>query len=115
MSSSIKSKLEEPGKDASEIRGVIKVAYSGKYDGVAINAQIMGSNSLVSFMTCNGREIGGSKSRLFVPCSDMSGGRIEFAARIEPTIKGPHEARLRASIIEQHKEVESDLIFSTRR
>ncbi len=111
MGSSIKAELDDDAKDVS---GTVTVSYDGRYDGVAINAQVMGSNALVSFVSCNAKDVHDSKSRLFVPSADITDGGIEFAAKIVPPPKGRHEIRLRASIIEQHKEIESDLVFSTR-
>lgn len=102
------------GGEGPEVRGRVSVTYAGRYDGVSINAQVTGSNSLVSFESCNGRPAGGAKSRLFVPSGEMPGGTAEFVARVEPPVKGPHEIRVRASIIEQHKEVESDTVFESR-
>lgn len=111
MGTDIKVELDESSKN---VHGTITVAYGGRYDGVVINAQITGSNALVSFVSYNDKNANGSKSRLFVPSSDMVDGKIEFVADIVPTPKEKHEIRVRASIIEQHKEVESDLVFATR-
>jgi len=102
------------GGEGPEVRGRVSVGYGGPYDGVSISAQVAGSNSLVSFESCNGRPAGGAKSRLFVPSSEMRDGAAEFAARVEPPVAGPHEIRVRAAIIEQHKEVESDTAFASR-
>lgn len=106
--------VELEGGGGPEIRGRVSVTYAGRYDGVSISAQVTGSNSLVSFESCNGRPAGGAKSRLFVPSGEMPGGTAEFSARVEPPVGGPHEVRVRASIIEQHKEVESDTVFASR-
>lgn len=114
MEKNIKVELKDPGQDINDLCGVISVSYTAKYDGVAINAQVIGSNSLVSFSSYNDKDIGGSKSRLFVPSSNIPDGKIEFVACIVPSLKEAYEIRIRVSIIEQHKEVESDLVFSSR-
>lgn len=111
LDGSIKVELKESTKD---VCGVITVAYRGMYDGVVINALVTGSNALVSFVSYNDKDVASSKSRLFVPSTEITKGQFEFVAKIIPEPKGAHEIRLRASIIEQHKEVESDLVFSTR-
>ena len=105
--------IDGTAKGAS-LRGTVAVEGIERYDGVSISAQVIESNSLVSFVSCNEKDAGGSKSRHFVPRADMPGGRIKFAARLEPEVKGIHEVRVRASVIEQHKEVESGLVFAIR-
>ena len=106
--------VELEGGEGAEVRGRVSVGHGGRYDGVSISAQVTGSNSLVSFESCNGRPAGGAKSRLFVPSGEMRDGVAEFVARVEPPVGGPHEIRVRAAIIEQHKEVESDTVFVSR-
>jgi hypothetical protein len=43
----------------------------------------------------------------------MLENKAEFTASIEFEPKESHEVKFRASIIEQHKEVESDQLFAT--
>jgi hypothetical protein len=43
----------------------------------------------------------------------MLENKAEFTASIEFEPKESHEVKFRASIIEQHKEVESDHLFAT--
>ena len=69
----------------SEIKGNIIVNYPGKYDGVVINTQILNSNELIIYKSYNGNKISQNVS---------------------------HEVKFRASIIEQHKEIDSDVVFA---
>ena len=39
----------------SEIKGTISVSYSGRYDGVVINTQILDSNEHIVYKSYNGR------------------------------------------------------------
>lgn len=94
-----------------EICGTIMVGYTGKYDGVVINAQILDSNELITYTSYNGKQISKNVSRLFVPKDAMSDGKIEFTCVIQFEPKQEHDVKFRASIIEQHKEIESDIIF----
>ena len=114
LNNSIKLELKDHGKNLNDISGTVNVTYTGKYDGVVINALVIGSNSLVSFTRYNTKNANNSKSRLFIPSTDMIKSKIEFVASIEPILNSAHEIRLRVSIIQQHKEIESDLVFSTR-
>jgi len=95
----------------SEIRGHITVNYSGRYDGVVINTQILGSNELVVYRSYNGKKISQNVSRLFISKEDMPDNKAEFTASVEFEPKETHEIKFRVSIIEQHKEIESDVVF----
>ena len=96
----------------SEIRGYIRVNFGGRYDGVVINTQIIGSNELVVYKSYNRKKISQNVSRLFISKDDMPDNKAEFTASIEFEPKEQHEVKFRASIIEQHKEVESDVLFA---
>ena len=95
----------------SEIKGHITVNYSGRYDGVVINTQIVGTNELVVYRSYNGKKISQNVSRLFISKEDMPDNKAEFTASVEFKPKETHEIKFRVSIIEQHKEIESDVVF----
>ena len=96
----------------SEIIGNIVVSYPGRYDGVVINTQILDSNEHITYRAYNGKKISQNVSRLFINKDSMPDNKAEFTALIkfEPTVE--HEVKFRASIIEQHKEIESQIIFA---
>jgi hypothetical protein len=96
----------------SEITGHITVNYSGRYDGVVINTQILGSNELVVYRSYNGKKISQNVSRLFISKDSMPENKAEFSVSIEFDPKETHEVKFRVSIIEQHKEIESALLFA---
>jgi len=93
------------------IKGKIQVNYSGRYDGVVVNAQILGSNQLIVYRSYNGKTISQNLSRLFINKNDMQQNSVEFTASIEFESKEIHEIKFRASIIQEHKEIESDIVF----
>jgi hypothetical protein len=99
-------------KPHSEITGHIIVNYSGRYDGVVINSQILGSNELVVYRSYNGKKISQNVSRLFISKDNMPDNKAEFSVSIEFEPKETHEVKFRVSIIEQHKEIESTLLFA---
>ena len=99
-------------KSYSEIKGFVVVHYEGKYDGVVINTQIIGSNNLIVYKSFNGKQISENVSRLFISKDHMSDNKAEFTAMIEFEPEHSHDVKFRASIIEQHKEVESDQLFA---
>ena len=96
----------------SEIVGTISVTYPGRYDGVVINTQILDSNEHITYKSYNGKIISNNVARLFINKDVMSDNKAEFTAviKFEPTKE--YEVKFRASIIEQHKEIESQIIFA---
>jgi len=96
----------------SEIRGQVKVNYSGRFDGIVINTQVLGSNELVVYKSYNGNKISENVSRLFISKEDMPKNEADFTASINFEPKKSHDVKFRVSIIEQHKEIESDVVFA---
>jgi hypothetical protein len=99
-------------KPNSEIKGYITVDYPGRYDGVVINTQIMDSNKLIVYKSYNDEKISNNVSRLFISKDIMPDNKAKFTAVIEFEPEQSHDVKFRASIIEQHKEVESDQLFA---
>ena len=96
----------------SEIKGTISVSYPGRYDGVVINTTILDSNEHIIYKSYNGKNISQNVSRLFINKDTMPENKAEFTATIEFEPKQEHEVKFRVSIIEQHKEIESKIIFA---
>ncbi len=96
----------------SEIKGIISVSYPGRYDGVVINTQIFDSNEHIIYKSYNGKKISQNVSRLFINKDVMPENKAEFTAIINFEPEQEHEIKFRVSIIEQHKEIESQIIFA---
>lgn len=110
----IELKLESSNiKPHETIKGKIKVNYPGRYDGVVVNTQILNSNQLIVYRSSNGKTISQNVSRLFIIKSEMPQNTAEFTATIEFEPKESHEVKFRVSIIQEHKEIESDILFAT--
>jgi hypothetical protein len=99
-------------KPNSEIKGHVTVNYPGKYDGIVINTLIMNSNELIVYKSYNDEKISDNVSRLFISRDVMPDNKANFTASIEFEPEKSHEVKFRASIIEQHKEVESVQLFA---
>jgi len=99
-------------KPNSEIKGRVTVDYPGTYDGIVINTLIMDSNELIVYKSYNDEEISDNVSRLFISKDVMPDNKAQFTAVIEFVPEQSHDVKFRASIIEQHKEVESDHLFA---
>ena len=65
-------------KPHQEIIGHITVNYSGLYDGVVINTQILGSNELVVWREYNGKKISQNVSRLFVNKNVIPDNKVDL-------------------------------------
>jgi len=104
---------EKDIRQNAEIHGTIKVNYTGRYDSVVLNTQILDSNELMLFTSCNGKKMSSQSSRLFISKDVMPDNMAEFTAVISFEPKKRHEVKFRASIIEQHKEIESDVLFAS--
>jgi hypothetical protein len=96
----------------SEIKGTITVSYPGRYDGVVINTTILDSNAHIIYKSYNGKKISQNVSRLFIDKEVMPENKAEFTAIINFQPNQEHEVKFRVSIIEQHKEIESQIIFA---
>lgn len=96
----------------SEIKGTVSVNYPGRYDGVVINTQILDSNEHITYKSYNGKKISQNVARLFISKDAMPDNKAEFTATIEFEPSKEYEVKFRASIIEQHKEIESKIIFA---
>ena len=93
------------------VEGSILVSYPGRYDGVVVNAQVLDSNHHVTYASCNDRMLTGKIARLFIPRDQMPDNRAAFTAKMEFAPDRAYEIKFRASIIEQHKEIESSIKF----
>ena len=96
----------------SEIKGTIAVSYPGRYDGVVINTTILDSNEHIIYKSYNDKKISQNVSRLFINKDVMPENKAEFTAIINFQPNQEHEIKFRVSIIEQHKEIESQIIFA---
>tara|TARA_B100000678_G_scaffold142779_1_gene119179 strand:- start:78 stop:428 length:351 start_codon:yes stop_codon:yes gene_type:complete len=99
-------------KPRVEIKGYITVNFPGRYDGVVVNIQILDSNNLVVYKSYNGVQISQNVSRLFISKDVMPDDKAEFTAIIDFIPEQSHDVKFRVSIIEQHKEVESEQLFA---
>ena len=103
---------DENIKPRVEIKGYITVNFPGRYDGVVVNIQILDSNNLVVYKSYNNKQISQNVSRLFISKDVMPDDKAEFTAIIDFIPEQSHDVKFRVSIIEQHKEVESEQLFA---
>ena len=94
------------------ITGKITVSYPGRYDGIVINTQIQDTNHHVIYKSSNKKPISQNNARLFISQDTMPDHHAEFTAVINFETTSIHEVKFRASIIEQHKEIDSVIVFA---
>jgi len=99
------------GKD---LHGTIVINYRGRFDSVVINSQIENSSDVFSYTSLNGKNIKHPYARLSIFKSELEGKTtISFTATANHTPNKEYtNAKFRVSIIQEHKEVGSDIAFT---
>jgi len=96
-----------------DLHGTIVINYAGRFDSLVINSQIENSSDVFSYINLNGKKINYPYARLSIFKADL-GGRttIEFTAATKHVPPADHSSvKFRASIIQEHKEVVSDVAY----
>jgi hypothetical protein len=96
-----------------EVHGRIHLNYLGRFDSIVINSQIENSNDVFGYSILNGKRISYPYARLSIFKEDIGGTKtIEFTAitKHAPSIDYTN-AKFRVAIIQEHKEVASDVAY----
>jgi len=96
-----------------DLHGTVVINYSGRFDSLVINSQIENSSDVFSYANMNGKKIKHQYARLSIFKTEL-GGRttIEFTASTNHIPAGVHSSvKFRVSIIQEHKEVVSDIAY----
>jgi hypothetical protein len=100
----------------NDLHGTIVINYSGRFDSVVINSQIENSNDIFSYTSLNGKNIKHPYARLSIFKSELAGrNTINFTATTNHVPVEGNEfttTKFRVSIIQEHKEVVSDVAFT---
>jgi len=104
---------EEQATSGQDIHGIIYLSYGSRYDTIVINSQIEDSSGTFEFVELNGRKIDYPYPRFSIFEKDISGQKkITFTTR---TNHVPRDAsvkvKFRVSIIQEHKEIASDISY----
>jgi hypothetical protein len=99
------------GKD---LHGTIIINYRGRFDTVVVNSQIENSSDIFSYTSLNGKNIKHPYARMSMFKSELAGNTtINFTATTNHVPTGEYtNAKFRVSIIQEHKEVVSDIAFT---
>ena len=96
-----------------EVHGRIHLNYLGRFDSIVINSHIENSNDVFSYTILNGKRISYPYARLSIFKEDIGDTKtLEFTAitKHAPSIDYTN-AKFRVAIIQEHKEVASDVAY----
>lgn len=98
---------------SQELCGTINIRYPGRFDSVVINSQIENSSDIFNFTFINGKKISCSYARLSIWKDDLGNKKdLEFIAITKHIPLGDYsKAKFRATIIQEHKEIASDIAY----
>jgi hypothetical protein len=108
------SLVEDSLAAGEELHGTVVINYPGRFDSLVINSQIENSSDVFSYTSLNGKKIKHPYARLSIFKAEL-GGRttIEFTATTNHAPDGDHSSvKFRVSIIQEHKEVVSDIAYA---
>jgi hypothetical protein len=98
----------------NDLHGTVVINYRGRFDSVVINSQIENSSDVFSYTNLNGKNIKHPYARLSIFKSELGGSTtINFTATTDHVPAGEFSnVKFRVSIIQEHKEVVSDVTFT---
>jgi hypothetical protein len=96
-----------------ELRGIINISYSGRFDSIVINSQIENSSDIFNYTSVNGRKTNYQYARLSIFREDLQDKKkLEFTAvTSHKANNGYTNAKFRVALVQEHKEVASSLAF----
>jgi hypothetical protein len=100
-------------ESGENLNGVVRINYTGRFDSLVINSQIENSSDVFKYVNLDGKNINHPYARLSLLKQDILDVRkVEFTVT---TIHIPpndiSNAKFRASIIQEHKEITSDIAY----
>lgn len=104
---------EEQATSGQDIHGTINLSYDSRYDSVVINSQIEDSSGTFEFVELNGRKIDYPYPRFSIFEKEIAGQKkITFTARTNYVLRNASaKVKFRVSIIQEHKEIASDVSY----
>jgi hypothetical protein len=96
------------------LHATVVINYSGRFDSVVVNSQIENSSDVFSYTSLNGKDIKHPYARLSIFKSELAGKNIiNFTATTNHVPIGEYtNVKFRVSIIQEHKEVVSDITYT---
>ncbi len=96
-----------------DVHGRIILTFPGRYDSVVINSNIENSNDTFGYTSINGKQINHPYARFTFLRDEIGDSKtLEFTAKTEHAPSSEcTNAKFRVAIIQEHKEVASDLAY----
>ena len=96
-----------------DLHGTVVINYKGRFDSVVINSQIENSSDVFSYTALNRKKIKHPYARLSIFKSELASSNIiEFIATTSHVPADEYSnVKFRVSIIQEHKEVVSDITY----
>ena len=98
----------------NDLHGTVVINYRGRFDSVVVNSQIENSSDVFSYASLNEKNIKHPYARLSIFKSELAGrNTINFTATTNHVPNGEYSnVKFRVSIIQEHKEVVSDITYT---
>lgn len=100
-------------ESGENLNGVVRINYTGRFDSLVINSQIENSSDVFKYVKLDGKKINHPYARLSLLKQD-----IPDVSKVEFTVTTMHipsndisNAKFRVSIIQEHKEITSDIAY----
>lgn len=98
----------------NDLHGTVVINYLGRFDSVVVNSQIENSSDVFSYTSLNEKNIKHPYARLSIFKSELAGrNTINFTTTTNHVPAGEYSnVKFRVSIIQEHKEVVSDIAYT---
>ena len=96
-----------------ELECVITINYTGRFDSISINSQIEDSSDVFTYTEINGKKINHPYARLSIMKKELQNPTSIRLKAITKHVPRSTESvvKLRATLIQEHKEIASDIKF----
>jgi len=96
-----------------ELECIITINYTGRFDSISINSQIEDSSDVFTYTEINGKKMNHPYARLSIMKKELQDpSSIKLKATTQHVPKNTESVvKLRATLIQEHKEIASDIKF----
>ena len=96
-----------------ELECIITINYTGRFDSISINSQIEDSSDVFTYTEINGKKINHPYARLSIMKKELQNPSSIRLKAITKHVPNSTESvvKLRATLIQEHKEIASDIKF----
>ena len=109
----ISLKLDKNEVIAGEpVKGKIYIGFKGRFDTIVINSQIENTSDIFSFVEIDGNKTNYQYARISILKSELKNSNIDFIVTTKHIpVNLSVNAKFRVSLIQEHKEIASDIAY----